>query len=371
MRSSVSGNGLILLLALAGCGHDAPPLVAFAYARNGAPYLDLARAGFVDAGRPAPAFLYDSTADVGTAEQALAFAAQLVGRRDVTVVVGPSNSREALATAPAYVAAGLPVIVPSATSRRLRSAAGTLFTLAPDDSVEGAFLARFAARQLRARRGVIFYANDEYGEGLRTGITDAFTTLGGTVAEAVPVGGSVADPAALLAATLRRAHPEVIFSAARAEATGALLRAAHALAPGVPVVAGDGAYLPPALASAAGGDLRDLYVLAFWSYDSTVARQREFVARVRRLRGTAPMPEDALTVDALGLAVAALDAVGPDRERIRRWLRELGRTHPAYPGLTGPISFGAERALPLRILRFEDGRAVAADSALVGAVPAR
>lgn len=357
---------LTTLLACCRFGGGEGPVVGFAYTRPSTPYLALARAMDSMAGTPIGAFWYDSTGTAESSDRALAFAAALAGRPDVVAVVGPSNSRHALATAPTYNAAHLPQIIPSATSRRLRGAGPYTFTLAPDDSVEGDFLARFAWRGLHARRAVLLYINDEYGEGLRTGIVSTYTALGGRFSQMIPLGEGM-DVATMLAAAIGGGRPEVIFCAGRATETGIVLRAAHRLVPGVPVVAGDGAYFLPLLTANAGPDLSGLYVLSFWVYDSTNADQRAFAREVRRVLHDDPKPEDALTVDALRLAAAAVTAAGSDREGIRRWLMALGKERPPFRGLTGEITFGPERALPLAMIRFDMGHPERVPFSLVGA----
>lgn len=228
----------------------------------------------------------------------------------------------ALAPAPAYNAVGLAHLVPSATSRRLRDAGPATFTPVPDDLVEGAFLARFAFHDLGARRARVFYVTDEYGEGLGGGIEASFVAQGGNVLGTIPVGDDV-EIAALAGAAFRRARPDVVLTAGRSVETGELLRAVRAPDPRIPVVAGDGAYLPAELLRHSGGDLPGLYVVAFWVYDSTDATHRAFADRVRRTLGAEPMPEDALTEDALV-----------------RWLTGLGRDRPVFEGVTGKVSFG-------------------------------
>lgn len=344
------------------------PVVGFAYTNASRSFLDLAREGLRASGAAPVTFLYDSASEAESSEAALAFAARVVGRGDVAVVVGPSNSRHALVTAPAFNAAGLTQILPSATSRRLRAAGPATFTLVPDDSVEGEFMARFAWRTLGARRAVIFYANDEYGEGLRAGIQAAFTALGGTVLEVVPTAEEM-DYDAVVTSAQRRHRADVFFSAGRALETGQLLRAARASAPAPPVVAGDGAYLPSLLARGSEGGLGGLFVTAFWVYDSTRADHRAFAEQVRRTLGTEPTPEDALTLDALLLAATARRAAGPDRIAVRRWLAGLGREHPPFQGITGPITFGPERVLPLAMVRFVEGQAQRVSDSLVAPVP--
>lgn len=365
---------VLLLVAVTGvglCFRAGPdrPVIGFAYTSISARYLDLATAALEARGLAVPEFLYDTAAGAQTSDQALALAARLVDDPAVSVVVGPSNSRHALATAPAYNVAGLAHVVPSATSRRLRGAGPATFTLAPDDSVEGDFMARFARRDLAARRALLFYVNDEYGEGLREGIESSFVAGGGTVLGSLPVGGEV-DIGTLLHAALRAGRPEVVFMAGRSEETGQLLRALHELDPRLPLVAGDGAYLPATLLETSGGDLAGLYVVAFWVFDSTNAAHRAFAERVRRILGADPMPEDALTEDALVLAAEARKAGGTDRAAVRRWLAGLGRERPAFEGITGKISFGPGRELPLAMVRFHEGKAERADRSLVAPPPA-
>ena len=359
-----------LTIGSAGCTsmQPRPQVVGFAYARGSAPYLDLGREAFAARGLPPTRLLLDTAATSENSAAALAFATALVRRDEVAVVVGPSNSRHALATAPAYNAAGLAQVVPSATSRRLRGAGPATFVLVPDDSVEGEYLARFAWTVLGARRAVTFYANDEYGEGLRAGIHAAFTALGGTVLEETPTANEM-DYEAVVASTRRRHHPDLFFSAGRGVETGRILTAARRGTPALPVVAGDGAYFLPQHSPAAGGDLRGLYVLAFWVFDSTRADHRAFADRVRRTLGAEPTPEDALTEDALVLAATARAAAGPDRSAVRRWLAGLGTERPPFEGITGPITFGPDRRLPLAMVRFIGGRAHRVADSLVAPVP--
>lgn len=356
----------LLTIGLAACdlsgGERA--VVGFAYTQSSAMYVALADSTFRARGQVAPVILYDSLSPQESSDDALTFAATLIGRRDVAVVVGPSNSRHALATAPAYNAVGLPQIVPSATNRRLREAGPYTHLLAPDDSVEGEYLARFARHALHARRAILFYVNDEYGEGLRSGIVSTFAAQGGEVAEVDPI-GEATDIPTLLSAAIARHGTDVIICAGRATETALILKAVRSIAPGTPVVAGDGAYYLPLLTASAGADLSGLYVLSFWVYDSTDPAHRQFASTVRRTLHADPKPEDALTMDALALAAAARAAVGPDRAKIQRWLLGLGRDRPPFPGLTGPIAFGPERVLPLAMVQFRNGVAMRVVDSLV------
>jgi ABC-type branched-subunit amino acid transport system substrate-binding protein len=363
-RSRILPSLLTIGLTACDLARGGGPVVGFAYTQGSAPYVELARATLAARGGVVPEMVYDSTAPTETSDGALAFAAALIGRKDVAVVVGPSNSRHTLATAPAYNAAGLSEIVPSATNRRIRGAGPYTFTLVPDDSVEGDYLAHFARRILHARRALLFYVNDEYGDGLRSGIVSTFVREGGELSEVIPIGNGTDIPT-LLSAAIARRRPDVVICAGRAAETGLVLKAVRSIAPGTPVVAGDGAYYEPLLTATAGPDLSGLYVLSFWVFDSTDPAHRAFAAQVHRILHADPKPEDALTIDALILAATARAAAGPDRDAVHRWLLGLGHDHPPFHGLTGEIAFGPERKLPLTMVRFRNGVAERVADSLV------
>lgn len=278
--------------------------------------------------------------------------------RDLVAVVGHGGSRASLAAAPVYADARIPQIVPTGTSRLLRSAGPWTLPLAPDDSIEGAFMGRFIAQRLRARAVAIFYQNDEYGRGLRDGVVAELERRDVHVLFESPVDAR-SDLGTLLDASLLAGRSDVVIAATQAVVAGRLMRLASQRIPGVRMVAGDGALLLPVLADSAGAAADSIYCVSFWHPDGGDARTREFVERFRRVTGVEPVGSDALLYDALMLAAAAVRTVGTRREAVRGYLRSLGRERPPYPGITGPVSFQPDRAVPLVMVR------------LAGGVPAR
>ncbi len=272
---------------------------------------------------------------------------------DVMIVVGPGGSREALQVAPIYRDAGVVNVAPTASSRLLASVGPWTFRMAPDDSLQGAFMGAFADTGLRARSAAIFYASDEYGIGLATGIAAELKARGISILERVPLrlaqpclppSGSRGSYEDLTAQLALRGRPDVVLIAARTVETGCLAHAVRARWSAVPIVAGDGAYFDPFfLRMMADASTDQVYLVTYWHRDIADSASRAFVAAFEEAVGRSPRHGDAVFYDAVMLAATAVREAGADREDIRRWLRELGTTRPAYDGIAGPISFAPDR----------------------------
>jgi branched-chain amino acid transport system substrate-binding protein len=300
-------------------------------------------------------FVFDSVAAGEPADIEIERAQRLVATPGLVGVVGHAGSRGTLAGAPVYNEAGIPHIAPTSTTRLLRRAGRWTFSLAPDDSTEGAFIAEFVVAALGARRVSVFYVNDEYGEGLRDGIRAHLLPRGVTLLNEVSFGPG-SDVGLLLDASLGRGRPDVVISAGRWSETAALARHVMARLPDARVVAGDGAMYLPGLAQAAGAAVSALYVVDFWVADPADSASGPFVERFRRVTGAEPLGPQAMSHDALLLLAAAVRDVGAGRDAIRRYLESLGRERAPYPGITGPISFGPGRRTNLVMTRLVDGR---------------
>ncbi len=305
--------------------------------------------------------VYDSIVQGDPADVEVERAQRMVETPGLVGVVGHGGSRGSLAAAPVYNAAEIPQIVPTGTSRLLADAGRWTFALAPNDSVEGAFMGRFIDERLGARSVSVFFVNDEYGEGLRQAVATELDRRGIEILDQIPVNPNT-DFEAVVDASLQRALPDVIVSAARHVATGRIARIARTHAPAIRVVAGDGALFLPALVEIAGAAAASIHVVAFWLPDASDPAARAFVRRYRRIVGEPPVSADAMSHDALMLLAHAAREVGPDPPGIRDYLLELGRNRPPYRGVTGPISFTPDRPTNLIMARLEDGRPVRAEA---------
>src|SRR5690606_24810660 len=320
----------MLALLVLGCERPGRAVVGYAFPYSAAAVVRLARESIAEMpGRPGVRIAEDTVPGGDRADLAVARARRMVEVPGLVGVVGHPDSRGALAAAPVYNDAGVVQIAPLATSRWLDDAGPWTFTLAPDDSVEGAFIGRFVDERLRARNVALLYVGDEYGEGLRDGIAAELGTRGIRISREF-LYDDQSNLETLVRASLQPRVPDVVIVAGMQGAPAEIARHMMRYAPGIPVVAGDGALRLPGLAAQAGPATAHLYLVSLWIADTTDARYRDFEARFRRLTGEPPNPTDVLTYDALMMLVTAAAEAGGNPGDVRRWLVGLGRSRPPY-----------------------------------------
>lgn len=342
------------LLLLAGCMSPAPcPVIAYAAGSPHSSTVAVLDTLAVDpTGRTAPvacprleAQPYESI-DQPDAEVALA--ERLAADPRIVAVVGHMRSRGSLVAAPVYARAGVPQIVPSATSQLLRVAGPWTFVLAPPDSIQARFLAD-AADSVGARRVLLFYSGEPYGEGLADAIAPYLIQRGVMVSDAVRLGVG-ADVATLAEAAVRRQSADLVVMLVDYAQAGAITKVVQRARPGMRMFAADGAMYAEGLRQTAGVAAESLWVVELWHPDTTKADTRRFLATFERVTGRAPTPTEALGHDAVLFAKAAIAAVGPDRDAIRGWLAGPGGASPPPGQVTGRVLHGGVES-PLSLVR--------------------
>jgi len=303
--------------------------------------------------------------DSGGTESAveIARAHRLVALPNMMGVVGHSSSRGTLVAAPIYAAAGIPLVVPTATSSRIWDVSEWIFPLAPTDSIEAAFLGQNAVDLLGGRRIAVYFSNSAYGAGLRGELREWFDRRGLAPVDEVPfVPGT--DFATIVEASLARSRPDLAILVGRQPEVARLANLIHEQGPSIRLLAADGGYDDPAsLAEQAGSALDSLYLTSFWVADTTDPVQRAFITRYRLETGREPTPFEAMRYDALIVLADAIRAAGPDRLRIREWLASLGQSRPPFHGVTGEITFARGVRRNLYLVRLRDGIPVAVPDA--------
>jgi branched-chain amino acid transport system substrate-binding protein len=293
-------------------------------------------------------------------------ATALASDPSVIVSVGPGGSREALQVAPIYREAKLADLVPTATSRLLADAGAYTMRLAVDDSAQGAFIGAFADSVLRARVGIIVHVPDEYGMGLAAGTSAAFAARGIRLLDRVvmPLTLDCRTPeqraahTAIASEVALRGVPDVVVLAMRTVEAGCLAAAMHARFPRAQLIAGDGTYLETQFLERAGPAAEGVHLVAFWHPHVDRPGSREFAARLEARLARRVRHGDAMFYDAVMLGAAAIRAVGPDRERVHRWLRDVGTGTPPFEGITGPISLADGARRTVLMTRVEGTRSV-------------
>jgi branched-chain amino acid transport system substrate-binding protein len=342
---------LVASLILADCGRDPPVLLGYAYARGSPNVADVAQEALDQApGGPAIRIERWPVGSPGLGGEIRG--ATLFARTPGMVgVVGHAGSRETLLGAPVYNSEGIPLLVPTSTSRRLSELGPWIFRLAPNDSVEGDVLAAFVTDSLRARSATIFYFSDEYGVGLRDGVTAGLTRRGAIVLDQVSVSMGSCPPlsttddfATVVSASLQRATPDVVILAGRRVDGGCVMRIVDSAHPAMRFVAGDGIEGgSPQLREIAGRAVERLHSVVFWRGAQDDSAARAFGRRFQRIVGRPPDDTDAMVYDAFMLLGKAVREAGADRAAVRGWLESLGGSRAPWQGITGPVSFRGER----------------------------
>ena len=350
--------GLAVVVAIATCERHQPAVIGFAFGADSPSVLDVVRAG-----RPASAAGHDlrfvdpsgMPSEPGAPGQ-VTMASRFVAMPGIVAVVGHSDSRSTLAAAPVYDEAHVPLLVPTSTSRRLRTVSPWVFMLAPDDSAEALFIADFAVRHLGAHSAAVLYDNDDYGVGLRDFLRGAFGARQTRIIAEEPIGafcdaGRQAE-ASLLRAIPRDHPPAVVIVAARNALAACVSRRVYERLATTPIIETDGVEPDSAFLAAVGDAARNSYVVAFWHPNAPGAASATFVRTFRAAMGRTPHASQALLFDAVSLIETAVQDVGTKPAAIRRYLTELGTALPPYEGATGAIAFsGASTQRPLYMLR--------------------
>lgn len=356
MRAPKTTRLAIALAAAASCRPDSPALIGDAFPRSpdASAFLDAILPSIESQGVRVERWSIGEdrapTIELNS-EQAIVFAENPA----VVGIVGHGGSRDALLGATVYNLHGVPQVVPNATSRRLSTAGPWTFTLVPNDSVEGAFLATFASDSLGAQRVVVFYLGDEYGIGLRDGVSAAIRSRGHQLADAVmvPAGACHATEndaafSAIASAAVRRTQPDVVVLATGVSGW-CTADVVHRLSPSTWILCADGldgCHDVPTWATQVRRDR--VRGVEYWT-PGTDSLNRAFVDAVVRQTRRTPTSADALQFDAYLVLSAAVRDVGPNRRAIRDWLSSLGRGRPPVQGVTGPIAFNAPRSSILRM----------------------
>lgn len=84
-----------------------------------------------------------------------------------------------------------------------------------------------------------------------------------------------------------------------------------------------------------------LWAAAAFFADAESEAARRFTTEYQRRFGQPANTDAALGYDALQVVARALTGAGSDRVRIREYLEQVGRRHPAVEGVTGTIRFDA------------------------------
>lgn len=294
------------------------------------------------------------------AAQAAQVAQRLISQDKITAMIGPNSS--ACAIPAADIAERLKCVMispwstdPLTTLDRLSGVPKRhVFRACFTDAHQAEVLARFARGRLSASRAaVLFDPSSEAPKGQAKLFRDTFTELGGDVVAFETYAPSASSYTAQLAA-INAAQPDLVYLPAYYSEVPPIVRQAREAGITVPFLGSD-AWIGPDLLRLAGTDLDGSYLCQHFTPKAATERTRKFVEDYTARYGRPPDDVAALTYDACGLVVAAIEKAGrSDREAVREGLSQIRN----YEGVTGNFHFRPGSGDPEKsaaILRIRDG----------------
>ena len=351
-----------------GCSRDAPILVGLAgpFSQDRATSMlqaaELAvreinsRGGI--GGRPLQLVVLDDSANANVASRV---ARELYDNGNVIAVVGHLTSSSAVAAAPVYGGGTNPIvqISPSASSPLITDAGPYTFRICPSDLVHGSRLAEWARAQLGAERAAILYQNDDYGRSVRATFASSFLELGGSIVSEDPYVDEIPSFGPFLQRVRQRGGADVLLIAGTRASGSRIAATLDTVGMSVRILGGDGLVGLGQTTMAEGATISTAYLP-----DRPGDRNGDFVRAYRAAyRNELPDHSGAGTYDILYLLAQAMEAVGPDRGRIRDYLARVGRDIEPFEGVTGPIAFDENGDVPQKdvvIGVISDGRLITA-----------
>ena len=278
-------------------------------------------------------------------------AADKAVRANVTAIIGPAWSSQALAVARVAQAHGIPMITNIATHPAVTRIGDYIFRVCYNDLLQGQVMAEFAHHELKARRVVILQdVTSDYSLGLASTFQSFIEK--GDAPEVVKLSYKARQPDfADIVRQAREARPDIVFLPGHDE-SGAIIAQAVNQGLKVAFLGGDG-WDAQSFFQRGGRLLAKGYYTTHWDEAVQSRRSKKFYAKYK-MRSPFLAPA-ALSYDAVYLLADAIGRAGSvKRDRIRNALLNTRD----FEGVTGKLAFDAHGD-PLKsvvIMKITNGR---------------
>ncbi len=303
--------------------------------------------------------------DAGNPQEAAIVARKLASNSAITAVIGHFNSSCSLAGKPIYKAAEILQFSPASTNPMVTKGSEWTFRNIYDDDFQGYSLAHYVYDRLHLQSVGVFYDNDDYGIGLKDAFIREANNLGIEIVglesferdtvdftpQLVKIGG--AKPEAIIIGGLYTQAGQIAAQARRMGLTALLLGADGLHSIDLIKIGGE----------ATEGMLITVPFLMELGDDNTKA----FVARYQAKYNEDPDSWSALSYDAVGTVLTAIERVGTNRRAVRDAVAAMDSPETGYQGVTGVSYFDAQgdTRKPVHVATIRDGAFVPAELQLL------
>ncbi len=262
-----------------------------------------------------------AVADTATSpEVAVTALRRALDRERPVAIAAPIFGTQMLAMAPIADRAGVPLITVSGTARITELGHDVVFRFFPTDAVVKVAQARYAVRELGARKPAILFQTTAYGQSGREHLSRTLGDMGVTpvLEEAIDPGIKDLVPALERA---RAAGADSLLLQLHSGPTALAVRQAHGLGLGLPIVAGSAMHQPTTAALVEPEQLKGVCAESASSpVSATGPDVAAFAALYRKRFGAEPDAFALGQYDGMGMVLAAVAAGARTSQSVRDWL---------------------------------------------------
>jgi branched-chain amino acid transport system substrate-binding protein len=285
--------------------------------------------------------------------EAATIVTKFVTQDGVNAILGEVASSRSIAAAPIAQNAKIPMLTPSSTNPEVTKKGDYIFRSCFIDPVQGAAIAQFAAKTLgKKRAGIMVDRKNDYSTGLEKVITATFTKMGGEMVVTQSYQAGDQDFNAQIT-SIKGANPDVIFVPGYYGDVALFAKQARDKGVTVPLVGGDG-WDAKQLYDIGGKALNGSYFTNHYSPYDTDPAVVKFVGDYKALYGAIP---DALAATAYDAARIMFDAIKRANSLDGKAIRDALAATKDFPGVTGRVTFNADRdaVKPIVMIEIKDG----------------
>ncbi len=293
--------------------------------------------------------------DEGQPEKAVNACQKLISQNRVSAVIGAVMSKNSLAIAPLCQDSRIPMISPASTNEKVTEAGDYIFRTCFIDPFQGAVMADYARRVLKAAKAAVIFDNgNDYNKGLAEVFKKKFIENGGVIvaSEAFTDEANTVDFKAQLT-NIKASAPDFLYSPNYYASDAIIMKQAHEIGLFVATGGSDG-WDSPKLVEIGGRDVEGCVFSNHFSKDDTAAVVKNFVSQYRATFGADPDALASLAYDAAAVIITTLQTVqSTSGDKLKNAIKDI-RLH----GVTGSIVFDKNRN-PIKsavILKIENGQ---------------
>lgn len=289
-------------------------------------------------------FVEDSKGDP---QEAANVAQKFVARGGITAVVGDFSSTASLAAAPIYQRAGIIMMTPSASHPDITKSGNYIFRNTPIAATEADATADWGTKDLALKKIAIIGRNDDYGRVYGELFKKRATANGATVVGDEYINGETPDLKPVIT-SLRARQPDGVLLALFQVEAALLFRQSREMNFQPTFLSGAGLFNPQVL-SLAREAANGLLLVSTYYPKSDRPEVKNFVEQYQAKNGNVPSKFSAHAFDAVNLIASAVKAAGAGATVLK--IRDALAATKDVPGVTGTISFDADREVVLALQR--------------------